>query len=1154
MTNLKLNIRSQDQTRKIGQILGVAVCLIGFMGLLGWLLNIDFLKSIFLELVTMKVNTALAFVFAGVALWTGAKEKPGETPRTWMRVRRVCAGLVLLLGLLTLIEYLWGTNWGIDQFLVADVATPSTSFPGRMASNTALNFTLFGIALWLMNTDGLIRGRIVQAFTLVAGSIAGIALIGYLYNVEALYQVRSYSSMALHTALSFFLLANGLLLAQPERGIVSLLLSDTLGGQTLRRLLPFIIGVPLALGLLVLVGEKRQLFDLHFGLALLVILNVTILTIAFWIASRWLEQIDKERQQAETQVRFFARLYATLSQVNQTIVRLKDPLELFAAICKVAIEFGEFRLAWIGIIDHKTGVIEPVAVQGYRQNILPFTYINIGQPPFEHGLVSTAIKMGRVEYSNDMQTDPRLTYWREIAIKDDYHSAAAIPIRQNEQIVAVLSLCAADINFFATEAETNLLEEIGLDISFAMEAIHIEAERQKATQALLESEANYHSILNNMMEGCQIIDFDWRYVYVNDTVAAQGHYRPDQLLNHTLMEMYPGIENTTLFPFLRRCMEERIPERMENRLVFPDGSIGWFELSIQPAPQGIFILSTDISQRKEAELALQEAREQLEQRVQERTAEVQDLFDNAPAGYHSLDAAGNFVRMNQTELSWLGYTRAEIVGQMNLRQILTLQSQKTFATNFPRFKQAGRLNDLEMEFVRRDGTILPVAVNALAVYDADGNYVMSRSTVVDITERKQAEARLRAANAELIHAATLKDEFLSGMSHELRTPLNGILTLTETLEEGVYGDLTSRQLDTLHFITESGHHLLALINDILDLSKIEAGKLEMELMLVNVNDICQLSLRMIKSSATQKSLRVHYSVNKALESLWADERRLKQMLVNLLSNAVKFTPEGGEIGLDVTGDAALARIRFTVWDMGIGIEADKLPLLFQPFVQLDSSLSRKHSGTGLGLSMVRRLAELHGGQVGVTSEPGKGSRFYIDLPITRPFSEIDEPEPTMPQVWPTNQPGRGDITGVDESTNMSGAEVNRQKPLILLAEDNLVNQQGFNDYLTLKGYEVVVAMNGAEALAQAQQFNPDLILMDVQMPVMNGLEAMRHLRTMPEFAATPIIALTALAMPGDRERCLEAGANDCVTKPTSLKVLTSLIETLLLVSRSGGIK
>ncbi|MBK9055346.1 MAG: response regulator [Chloroflexi bacterium] len=419
------------------------------------------------------------------------------------------------------------------------------------------------------------------------------------------------------------------------------------------------------------------------------------------------------------------------------------------------------------------------------------------------------------------------------------------------------------------------------------------------------------------------------------------------------------------------------------------------------------------------------------------------------------------------------------------------------------------------------------------------------NSMQDITERKRAEVALEAersslerrvmertadlnqANADLARAARLKDEFLSSMSHELRTPLNGILALSESLEEGVYGQLTAQQRDPLHTIAESGYHLLSLINDILDLAKIEASKLELQVDQVNIERVCQASLRLVKEPARTKQLKVAFSSNHTMTTVEADERRLKQMIVNLLSNAIKFTPEGGRIGLDVMGDPESQTMRFTVWDTGIGIPAEKMGLLFQTFTQLDSSLARQYNGTGLGLALVKRLAELHGGSVGVESTPDQGSRFYFDLPwipveeITPGTETSEQTQAVTPQVQPT---GAG--------------------KLILLAEDNLVNQQGLSNYLLARGYRVVLAQNGAEAIERAFEFTPDLILMDIQMPVLDGLEAIRRLRAQPTFALTPIIALTALAMPGDRERCLIAGATEYLAKPVGLKALVQVMETL----------
>ncbi|NTU81795.1 MAG: GAF domain-containing protein, partial [Chloroflexales bacterium] len=250
-----------------------------------------------------------------------------------------------------------------------------------------------------------------------------------------------------------------------------------------------------------------------------------------------------------------------------------------------------------------------------------------------------------------------------------------------------------------------------------------------------------------------------------------------------------------------------------------------------------------------------------------------------------------------------------------------------------------------------------------------------------LAERVEARtADLRIANAGLARAARLKDEFLATMSHELRTPLNAILGRTELLLEAIYGPVTSRQIASLRSIDTSGRHLLALINDILDLSKIEAGKLELQLTAVDVALVCRMSLHMVAESALMKQITLSSALDDQVAAIPADERRLKQILVNLLSNAVKFTSEGGKVGLDLTSDASRQTATFTVWDTGIGIDEAHRARLFQPFSQIDSGLNRQYTGTGLGLSLVLRLAQAHGGAVSLVSAPGKGSRFSVTLP------------------------------------------------------------------------------------------------------------------------------------------------------------------------------
>jgi len=247
-------------------------------------------------------------------------------------------------------------------------------------------------------------------------------------------------------------------------------------------------------------------------------------------------------------------------------------------------------------------------------------------------------------------------------------------------------------------------------------------------------------------------------------------------------------------------------------------------------------------------------------------------------------------------------------------------------------------------------------------------------------ELEEKNAELSQLNVELVRASRHKDEFLANMSHELRNPLNVVLGMSEALQDGVYGELNDRVLNSVHRIEESGRHLLQLITDILDLSKIGAGKLELVIAPVSVKLVCEASLMFIKQLAHKKRIKVVSTCDQNITTFHADELRIKQVLVNLLSNAVKFTPEGKTVGLEVDGNPEQQVINFTVWDTGIGIAKEDMERLFQPFEQLDRTRSQHHEGTGLGLSLVYRLVELHGGSISVESEVDKGSRFTVSLP------------------------------------------------------------------------------------------------------------------------------------------------------------------------------
>jgi len=401
-----------------------------------------------------------------------------------------------------------------------------------------------------------------------------------------------------------------------------------------------------------------------------------------------------------------------------------------------------------------------------------------------------------------------------------------------------------------------------------------------------------------------------------------------------------------------------------------------------------------------------------------------------------------------------------------------------------------------------------------------------------VQERTEA---LQRSNAELARATRLKDEFLANMSHELRTPLNAILGLTEALQEGIFGDLKEAQARTLNTIETSGQHLLALINDILDVAKIEAGKVELHRQGVDVADLCYSSCKFVAQEAIQKNIQIDTQLAPDLPPLMLDERRMRQVLINLLSNAVKFTPAGGKVTITTGWSPTQAEvipshqreIYIAVADTGIGIAPEKLSRLFQPFVQIDSALNRRYKGTGLGLALVKRIIELHGGQVSVTSQPEQGSCFTLALPWTTCIEakELSRSGEHLPQP----------------SLRLEPPPPTR----ILIAEDHEANIATLSEYLKARKYSVLQAHNGQEAIDLALAHKPDLILMDIQMPGVDGLEAIQTIRQNPSTAKVPIIAITALTQPINRQQSLMAGADRYLVKPLKLKQLAITIQALL---------
>ena len=396
---------------------------------------------------------------------------------------------------------------------------------------------------------------------------------------------------------------------------------------------------------------------------------------------------------------------------------------------------------------------------------------------------------------------------------------------------------------------------------------------------------------------------------------------------------------------------------------------------------------------------------------------------------------------------------------------------------------------------------------------------------------RQRTEDLEKAMRTALAASQAKSEFLANMSHELRTPMNGLLGMLDVVLDS---SLNTDQRDELEIAQRSAYSLLALLNDILDLSKIEAGKMMIESIPYDVRSVLEDCVKSFQARATQKKIALHFEIAAdAPSKVIGDPLRVRQIAANLLSNALKFT-EHGRVALRLTGLAGGAdagEMKIAVSDTGAGIEAEKLTAIFEKFTQADGSITRKYGGTGLGLAITKRLVEMQGGLVQVESKVGEGSTFSVTLPW------VPMAEPALPASLPG---------AARAPQNIVPAQVR-----VLLVEDNLVNQKVVLAILRKKGFQLDVANDGREALAKleasllAANSPYDIVLMDVQMPVLDGLETTRIVRKNPRWDRLPIVAMTAHAMNGDRERCIQAGMNSYVSKPVQPAHLVSVIETLL---------
>ena len=661
-------------------------------------------------------------------------------------------------------------------------------------------------------------------------------------------------------------------------------------------------------------------------------------------------------------------------------------------------------------------------------------------------------------------------------------------------------------------------------------------ERNKAENAMRQSEQRYRDLFESMDEGfalCEMIydkagkPVDFRYLSVNPAFAKLTGLPVEQVAGRTVRELIPGIEPFWIETY-GRVVHSGISERIDN----PVATLGrHYEVYVWRSGIGRFaVVFSDITERKRMEKELRETRDYLE-----------NLINYANAPIIVWDASFRITRLNHAFERLTGFRATEAIGEP-LNNLFPESSREGSMDLIGRTLSGERWEAVEIPVLCTDGSVRTVLWSSANIYDKDGTTVVS--TVAqgqDITERKKMEGALRAAHdqlelkvqertAELQNALETAKEsvrakaaFLANMSHELRTPLNAVIGFSSLLLDD---NLTQDQKEDIESIKKGGEALLDIIDDILEFSRAEKEKVELAHQPLSLKHCIEESLDMVAVQASKKGLNLSQTINYSTpDTIIGDHCRLRQILVNLLSNAVKFTDKGN-VSLSVSSKAVVGNQRqifFKVKDTGIGIPQNRMNEIFEPFAQVERTISRKRDGVGLGLAITKNLVELMGGTIWAESIQGQGTTFHFMI---------------LAETIPGKQLNFGKM-----NRGVASESFPRLKPMrILVAEDNPSNQRVLVEMLKRLGYRPDAVADGREVIQALERQDYDLVLMDIKMPEMDGITATQVIRKLRPENGPKIVAITAFALEGDREKCLEAGMDDYIAKPVQMENLAEVLK------------